>query len=176
MITDRYSKLPKAIPMKKIGAQDVPHVFAKQWVANYRPPLWLISHNGLQFAAKLLTRVCELVDTTKLLTTTYHPKANGKVERFYKTVLKALWHYVLHHTKDWDLFCELVTHGCNCQARRTDKAIPFERPSARTTPTLIVHKRPDFGESKPGNPSSATNWVNEVKHLMSATSENMRRA
>lgn len=77
MITDRYSNLTKSIPMKNIGGKDVAQAFVKQWAANCGPPLWLLSDNGRQFAAKLLTRLCDLVNTTKLFTTTYHPQSNG---------------------------------------------------------------------------------------------------
>lgn len=39
MITDRYSKLSKAISVKRIGAKEVAQEFVKLGVANYRPPL-----------------------------------------------------------------------------------------------------------------------------------------
>lgn len=58
MITDWYTKLTKAMPMKNIGAKDVEQALVKQWVANYEPPLWLLSDDGRQFAAKVFTHIC----------------------------------------------------------------------------------------------------------------------
>lgn len=93
--------------MKRICGKDVAQVFVKHWVAIFGPALWLLSDSLRQFAAKPCTHVSEMVGTTNLFTTTYHPQANRKEERFNRTLLNALRLYLLDYLKDWGLFCEL---------------------------------------------------------------------
>ena len=46
VITDRFTKLTKTIPMKGISAAEVAKCFVNEWVFNYGPPKELISDNG----------------------------------------------------------------------------------------------------------------------------------
>lgn len=61
LITDRFSKMTKTVPMKRISAAEVSRNFLNCWVSKYGPPAELIADNGGWFTAKLFIDVCELL-------------------------------------------------------------------------------------------------------------------
>lgn len=67
------------------------------------PPDSLLSDNENQFVSKFFQNVCRILGIKNLFTTTYHPQLNGQVERFNRTILAALRHYVVDLANDWDL-------------------------------------------------------------------------
>lgn len=138
--------------------------------------LWLLSDNGKQFTPRLFTHVCELVGTTNPYTTTYHPQPNGQVERFNRTLLNALRHYVLHHPKDWNLFYELLTYAYNCQIHTRTKAMPFGRVISRPPQPLALSKRTSFEYDAVPQLCISTRWLNDLKEMAQKTTESMRRA
>ncbi len=52
LITDRYSKLTRAVALRKITAHAVAKTLCDHWVFAYGPPVYLLSENGQQFTAK----------------------------------------------------------------------------------------------------------------------------
>ena len=52
MITDRFTKPTRVLPLRKITAYNVALAFVEHWVFSYGPPECVISDNGKQFAAK----------------------------------------------------------------------------------------------------------------------------
>eukprot|EP00171_Calliarthron_tuberculosum_P021926 IDg21926t1 len=58
VMTDRFSKMVRAVPLRSISALTVAKVFVRDWVFVYGPPAKLLSDNGKQFTAKLFQSVC----------------------------------------------------------------------------------------------------------------------
>ena len=81
VMTDRFTKLTKTAPMKGISAAEVARTFVDNWVFNYGPPTEVISDNGSCFASRFFLDVCRILSIKNHFTTTYHPQANGQVER-----------------------------------------------------------------------------------------------
>ena len=100
VITDRFSKLVRTVPLKRITAMEISRAFTHHWVFVYGPPLTVLSDNGPQFAAKLFIDICRIIGAKNVFTTTYHPQCNGQVERFNRTIINALRHYVADHPKE----------------------------------------------------------------------------
>lgn len=88
-MTDRFSKLVRAVPMRSISTLSVAKVFVRDWAFVYGPPAQLLSDNGKQFTAKFFQSVCRClrVSVSNMFTTTYHPQTNGQVERSNRTLL-----------------------------------------------------------------------------------------
>ncbi len=59
VITDRYSKLTRAVPLRTITAHAVGKAFCDHWVFAYGPPVYLFSDNGKQFTAKHFRGLCQ---------------------------------------------------------------------------------------------------------------------
>ena len=51
VITDRFKKLTRVEPLRKITAYNVAVAFVENWIFAYGPPEAVILYNGKQFAA-----------------------------------------------------------------------------------------------------------------------------
>lgn len=82
----------------------VANAFLENWVYVYGAPLYVLTNNGTQFAAKFIDSVWALVRIRHYLATAYHPQTNGKTERLNTTIVQRLQHYVEEHQRDGDDF------------------------------------------------------------------------
>ena len=126
IITDRFSKLTRAIPLKKETANDVAEAFFDHWVAVYGIPLILLSDNGSQFRARHFQSLCSILGTKQLFTAAYHPSTNGQTERFNRTILESMTHYVAEHQRDWDKAASSATFAYNTTVNTSTGFSPFE--------------------------------------------------
>jgi transposase InsO family protein len=94
VISDRFSKLTRTVPLRSITALVIAKVFCDAWVFSYRSPRYLLTDNGTQFNAKFFLAVCRELGIAKIFTTAYHPQTNGQVERLNRTVINSLRRYV----------------------------------------------------------------------------------
>ena len=142
VITHRFTKLVRTVPMKKISSTEVAKELVHHWVFVYGPTIYLLSDNGSQFTSRLFQDVCRILDIENIFTTTYHPQCNGQVERFNRNVLAALRLYVADHPKDWDLFTDALKYAYNSQVHRVTKVAPFELVLSRPPPPLGIQAQP----------------------------------
>jgi transposase InsO family protein len=61
-----------------------------------------------QFESELFTEMCQLLQINKTMTTPYHPKSDGIVERFNKTLATMVSSYVNEHHTNWDILLPYV--------------------------------------------------------------------
>ena len=99
VITDRFSKIVRTIPMMRITAEEVAKAIVHNWIFVYGPPVYLFSDNAKQFNAKFFQKVCRILGIKNVFTTTYHPQTNGETERLNRNILAALRHYTAEHLK-----------------------------------------------------------------------------
>jgi transposase InsO family protein len=64
-------------------------------------PLIFLTDNGPQFVSKFLQQVSAVLGVQQIFTSAYHPATNGQVERFNRTLLAMLSHYVADN-HEWD--------------------------------------------------------------------------
>ena len=167
VILDRFSKLARAVPLKRITAFEVAKAFVRHWVLVYRPTLLLLADNGKQFISKLFQEICRLLGVKNLFSTTYHPHTNGQVERFNRTILAAIRPYVSDHPHDWDLFTDALTYAYNTQPPESTSIAPFELILSRPPPPLSFEAEPTVG--KIGTAAQYnTKWRVWLSALMSA--------
>ena len=153
VITDRFTKMTKTVPMKGVSAGEVAKHFVDNWVFNYGPPTDLLADNGKQFTSKFFLDVCRILNIHNSFTTTYHPQTNGQVERFNRTILAALRAYIHDHPKDWDLYTSALTYAYNTQPQTSTSMAPFD---------LVLSKPP--GPLAAALPSTAYNGPLDFKH------------
>lgn len=97
LITDRFSKITRAIPMRSTTATDVAMAFLVHWIYPYGPPICLLTDDGPQFVAKFVKHVGSALGLKQLLTTANHLQTNGQAEPFIKTLASRLSHYVAEY-------------------------------------------------------------------------------
>lgn len=174
VITDRFSKLVRTVRLKKITAAAVAIAFVNHWVFVYGPPVHLLSDNGSQFTSKFFQNVCRILGVKNLFTTTYHPQCNGQVERFNRTMLAALRHYVADHPKEWDLFTDALTYAYNTQVHRTTKLAPFELVISRAPSSLSIQAQPTI-EDCGSAAKFHTKWQKWLESLISTAQTSLAK-
>jgi len=72
--------------------------------------------------------------------TPYHPQTNGQGERFNKTLVKHLRHYVSDHMVTWSRYLSLVVTAYNSQVHISTGQIPFAFVSPRRLTPVAVER------------------------------------
>ena len=143
VITDRFTKLTRSIPLRTATASVVGNAFLDNWVYVYGAPRYVLIDNVPPFAAKIFDAVCALLGGRQFLMTDYHPQSNGQTERFKRTLVQCLRHYVEEHQHDWEDYVQLLTFAYNTHVHRSTETTPFD----------LVLTRPPFGLTLPGTVS-----------------------
>ena len=139
VMTDRFTKLTRSIPLRTTTASVVASAFLDHWVYPYGAPRYVLTDNGPQFAAKFFDAVaCALLGVRHYLTTAYHPQTNGQTERFNRTLVARLRHYVEEHQRDWDDYVQPLTFAYNTQVHRSTETTPFDLVLTRAPSGLVL--------------------------------------
>ncbi|XP_067141910.1 glutamate receptor U1-like [Centruroides vittatus] len=73
----------------------------------------------------MFKEVCELLQIKRLLTTAYHPACNGIVERFNKTLIDIIAHYIAKDQRDWDKWILYALFAYNTTIHASTGDSPF---------------------------------------------------
>jgi transposase InsO family protein len=89
-VIDRATRWFEAVPLKNMEADTVAEQFVTCWVARFGVPATVTSDQGPQFTSATWSGLCRQLGTQYILTTAYHPQANGMVERVHRQLKDAL--------------------------------------------------------------------------------------
>ena len=87
---DPFTRWPVAVPMVDISAETVLDAFAHGWIQQFGVPSTITTDRGSQFSSTLFQQLVKTWNIKHLMTTPYHPEANGLVERFHRRLKEAL--------------------------------------------------------------------------------------
>jgi len=178
VICDRFTKVTRADPLKVISALDVLRAFLDTWVASYGIPDSVSSDNGPQFAAGLRPGVLKALGVDTNYATPYHPQTNGQVERFNKTLVKQLRHYVSDHVVTCSWYLSLVVTAYNSQVHGSTGQVPFAYVSSRRLTPVAIERLPagaDTGEIEtPGR--AMENFLQRLDALIPPVRDTMKKA
>jgi transposase InsO family protein len=143
VFSDRFSKFTVAVPMRTTTASDVAEAFVSRWIALFGVPLILLTDNGPQFASRFLMQVSAVLGVHQRFTSAYQASINGQVERFNRTVVEMLSHYVSRGT-DWDkkLGPAMVAYNATVHSSTGFAPIEFLRMEA---PRILLSSIPETG-------------------------------
>ena len=86
-----------------------------EWITRYSVPELLHSDRGTQFESALFTELCATFGVDKTRTTAYRPQANGKRERFNRTLVDMLRRDMQRRPYDWKpLLAPVLVLHINC--------------------------------------------------------------
>ncbi|GFW29798.1 transposon Tf2-6 polyprotein [Trichonephila clavipes] len=105
---DRFSKWPKAQPLKDTTAETVAEAFFSSWVSRFGTPAILTTDRGRQFESSLFKALSNLLGVQKCRTTGYHPQANGMIEELHRPLKSAI---KCHATERWTEVLPIILLG-----------------------------------------------------------------
>lgn len=138
VITDRYTKLARAVAMSKTTAPHVSSTFLSHWVFPYGVPTSVLTDNGPQFIAEFFEFLCATIGVKRVAITAYHAQSNGQTERYNQTLERRLRHFINEHQDDWDRFVQPLTYAYNTQTHRSTGTSPFSLVLSRHPPSSII--------------------------------------
>ena len=142
LMMDRYSNLTGTVPLKRITAETVAQAFISNWVFVYGAPVTLLSDIGGQFTSRFFLAVSKILSIESVFTMAYHPQTNGQVERFNRTLVSTLRHYLADNQRDWDQYTDALTYCYNCTVNRMIGMRPFDLVLSRTPSPLALQQTP----------------------------------
>jgi len=77
-------------PIKGTTAQTVADAFIAAWVSRFGVPAKVTTDRGPQFLSGVWACLCKTLGMKHLKTTSYHPQANGMVERLHRQIKESL--------------------------------------------------------------------------------------
>jgi transposase InsO family protein len=89
-IIDRTSRWPEAVPLTSITAERCADAFVEGWVSRFGVPDTVTTDRGTQFSSATWACLARTLRFRHIMTSAYHPQANGMVERLHRQVKEAL--------------------------------------------------------------------------------------
>ncbi|KAJ8706104.1 hypothetical protein PYW07_010881 [Mythimna separata] len=87
---DRRTRWPEIYPVTDMTAETVARAVYEGWICRFGCPVKITTDQGRQFESELFTDLMKILGICKTRTSPYHPQANGKIERWHRSLKTAL--------------------------------------------------------------------------------------
>lgn len=122
---DLYSGWPEAYPVKDKTAETVAHLLIDEIFVRFGAPLSILSDNGSENVNRVMKETCETLNIHHITTSYYHPKSNGRVERFHRTLHDVLSKKIEDNIRTWDLYLNQSLAAIRFNISESSKFSPF---------------------------------------------------
>ncbi|CAG2228441.1 unnamed protein product [Mytilus edulis] len=163
VVSDYYTKWTESFAMPNMEAKTVAKIIVEEVIVRFGVPHWIHSDQGRQFESLLFQEMCCILNIKKTRTTPYHPKSDGMVERFNKTLATMLSSFVEQNQKDWDEYIPFVMMAYRASEHETTGQTPNSLMLGRelSTPLDIMYEMPPSVKDIP-----AHKWAWELKEKL----------
>lgn len=118
IITESSSKLTKAIPTPHIITTSVACIILHDWIIPYGIHTYFLTDIDAQFTSTFLAELCTDLGRKQRNTITCRSQTNGQVERYNKTIVTRISHYVRDRQRDKDIFAQPLIYAYNTAVHR----------------------------------------------------------
>ena len=147
----------EAVPIADQSAATVARAVYSEWIARYGVPEQIHSDRGTQFESAVFAELCTIFGIDKTRTTPYRPQANGKCERFNRTLVSMLRRAVQKRPYDWESMLPAVLQAYRSSISEATGFTP-RRLAFGSEMRLPV----DFGTPLPDLPRDARTLAAEI--------------
>ena len=160
---DRFSRWAEAVPLIDMTAKTVARALVRHWVSRYGVPEDVTTDRGRQFTSEIWKELNELLGIKAATTTSYHPQANGLVERLHRQIKGAIMARQETSCASWMDDLPLVMLGIRSSWRTELDCAPCELVFGTTlsVPGSFFQEKVDR-EARP-----STEFVSSLKTAMS---------
>lgn len=99
--------------MKDQRAITTEHCIFEQYITEHGGPEYLHTDQGCQFEADLIKMLSSKLGVMKTRTSLYHPKGDGLIERFNRTLKDQLSKCLYLQTEPWDIMLRSIHFSYN---------------------------------------------------------------
>lgn len=78
----------------------------EDWIVPYGIPDVVLTHNAKQFTSKFFAALCASLGAKLVTTMECNPQCNRQAERYNRTLVARLRHYIDEHQQVWDIFVQ----------------------------------------------------------------------
>jgi hypothetical protein len=121
---DYFTKWPEAKPIKEATAKEVSTFIFEDIICRHGCPQRILTDRGSHFNNQLVKILTEKFNIKHGFSTPYHPKTNGLVERFNKTLCEALAK-LTNKNKEWDDKISPVLFAYRSKKQSSTQIEPF---------------------------------------------------
>ena len=159
VVCDYFTKYTEAYPLKDKTARSVADALMDVWLPRYGFPLFLHSDQGKEFDNAMIHKLSELLGTVKTKTTPYHPRSDGLVERFNRTLLAMLAMFVSQEHDNWDDLLPFMMLAYNTTVHTSTGYTPYRLVFGDECNLIHRELRAD---PPPGDPGTYAVWVQQA--------------
>lgn len=120
VVTDHFTKWAETFPLREISSAAIAQILTDKIVCRFGVMESLLTDQGSNLNSFLMQEIFSLLNIKKLNTTTpYHPQNDGMTERFNRTLISIMRHYVEDNQKDWDTLLPYATFAYNTSVQES---------------------------------------------------------
>ena len=134
-LTDQISKFAIAIPLPNQEEETIIDALEKEVFFKFDPPRVVLTDQGANLLGNYGKHFYRDWGIRHLVTSPYHPQANGQVEKFNRTLGERLSILATKYEKEWDIFVPSTVYAYNSTYNETTKYSPLE---------LLIGRNPDL--------------------------------
>jgi hypothetical protein len=142
VIVDKLTKSANFIPVRDTyDVTDVACVFVSEVIHLHGIPKKIISDRDSRFTSRFWTSLQSVLGTYLNLSTTYHPKTDGKTERVNQVMEYVIRMYVMDNQTHWEKYLPLVEFAYNNSLHSSIGMPPYEALYGRPCKTSLSWDR-----------------------------------
>ena len=104
VLVDQLTKWPEVFPVPDQTSRTIADILVRELVPRFGVPATLVSDRGTNLLSNLMTDLYRTLGIAKSSTTPDHAMANGKVERFNRTLISQIRALADTEGREWDTF------------------------------------------------------------------------
>jgi len=133
---DYFTKWTEARALERANANEVSTFILEEIICRHGMPKIILSDRGSHFDNQVISELMNRFKIQHRFSTPYHPKTNGLVERFNRTLCESLAKLSTER-KNWDLYIQQTLFAHRSSKNSTTKIEPFYLTYGRK-PTLPI--------------------------------------
>jgi len=100
VIVDTFSNYPCIVPLKSLRSVEIAKAIEVKWISTFGSPKQIHSDNAPYFSGPEIKKMASLYNIQLTHSSPYYPQANGKVERFMRTIKDMV--FACYHENGWN--------------------------------------------------------------------------